>query len=285
MLPLLAQEDYDWWNKKHNWDGHSPWRSYLTYSPAYFGPNALPVPEIRHAMINDYASLESRVDLHFSDGDKTQDLFLKLNYPFVDGRVAFEISWVPVEHFELDTITRDERAVRFQDAKGYVVGDIAFSTLIQILSGHRSWPDLLLGVSFRAPSGGGLGYARYTDAPGYHFDFSAGKNFSTGERVTLRPFAMFGFYVWQTNIDQSPQNDAFLYGLGLLLQNSSFECQANWGGYMGYMDNGDSPMVARFNARYKLPIVHLKLSLQQGIQDFEYTSIGLGVVFICDPIR
>ena len=79
MLPSRAQDDYEWWNKKHNWDGVSPWSSYLTYSPAYFGPNALPVPEIRNGLIKKRINLETRSDMHLSPGDNTFNLFLKLD--------------------------------------------------------------------------------------------------------------------------------------------------------------------------------------------------------------
>jgi len=160
-----------------------------------------------------------------------------------------------------------------------VAGDIWFGTLIQLLRDHASWPDLLLGLSFRAPSGGGLGDARYTDAPGYYFDFSAGKSFRPGAKLMLRPHAMLGFYVWQTNIDINPQNDAFLYGAGLSLYNDHFEVNARWGGYLGYLNNGDTPMVLRANAIWKLSRTHLKLSFQQGLHDFGYTTASLGAVF------
>ncbi len=279
-IPIIAQDDdYTWWNNKHNWDGHSPWTSYLTYSPAYFGPNALPVPEIRDAAIDRKMGVESRADLHFSKGDNTQNLFLKLHYPFWDGRIAVEVYGVPVEHFKMDTLTRDKRAGRDKDARGVVAGDVHFGTLIQLLRDKDRWPDLLLGFSFRAPSGGGLGNARYTDAPGYHFDVSAGKSFPLGEKLQLRPYFMLGFYVWQTNLEINPQNDAFLYGAGLSLLHERFECHARWGGYKGYLNNGDAPMVLRARAAYKFANADLRLSFQQGLHDFEYSTISLGVVF------
>ncbi len=283
LLPAFVapaqDDDYSWWNNRHGWDGYSSWTKYLTYSAACFGPNALPVPEIRDALIGSRASLEARADLHFSRGDDTQNLFMKFRYPFLDGRVAVEAYGVPIEHYVLDTVTRDERAARSRDPRGFVAGDIWFGTLIQLLRDHAGWPDLLLGLSFRAPSGGGLGDARYTDAPGYYFDLSAGKSFKAGAKLMLRPHAMLGFYVWQTNIDINPQNDAFLYGAGLSVYNDHFECNARWGGYLGYLNNGDAPMVVRANTIWKLQYTHLKLSFQQGLHDFGYTTVSVGAVF------
>lgn len=272
-------EDYTWWNDKHNWDGVTNWARYMTYSPAYFGPNALPVPEIRDATIERRVNLETRADLHFSTGDNTQNLFLKLIYPFWDGRVALELHGVPLEHFKMDTITRDERAGRDLEAEGIAAGDLNIGMLIQLLRGHKHWPDILLGITLRTASGGNLGNARYTDAPGYYFDLSMGKTFFSDKKVSLRPYVLLGFYVWQTNRDDWRQNDAILYGLGLSLFNDKFECNAKYGGYKGYIDNGDAPMVIRANAIYKIPKTHFKLSFQQGLQDFEYSTVSLGAVF------
>ncbi|NQT77944.1 MAG: hypothetical protein HQ565_09540 [Bacteroidetes bacterium] len=276
----FAQDDnYDWWNKKHNWDGVTNWARYLIYSPAYLGPNALAVPEIRDALLEKRIFIETAADLHFSSGDNTQDLFLKFHYPFLDGRVAVELYGVPIEYFIMDTITRDERRGRDLDARGFAAGDLYIATLIQLLRDHGQWPDLLLGITMRTASGGNLGNARYTDAPGYFFDLSAGKSFKAGDKLSLRPYMMLGFYVWQTNRDDYRQNDAFLYGAGISLYGNSFECNAKFGGYKGYIGNGDAPMVLRANTIYKLKKTDLKLTFQQGIKDFSYSSLSMGVTF------
>lgn len=275
-----AQDDgYQWWNNKHNWDGVTNWWKYMTYSPAYMGANALPVPEIRDASIEKKVNLETRGDFHFSKGDKTQNLFLRLRYPLWDGRIAIELYGIPIEHFKTDTITRDERAARDYDAEGWAAGDLYIGTLIQLVRNHKSWPDILLGISLRTATGGGLGSARYTDTPGYFFDLSFGKSFSVSPKLKLRPFVMLGFYVWQTNRDDYRQNDAFLYGLGLSFYNDKFEFNAKYGGYKGYIDNGDAPMVFRANAIYKFPKTHIKLSFQQGLQDYDYSTVSFGAVF------
>jgi hypothetical protein len=279
VTPVIAQDNYEWWNKKHNWDGVSSWSQYLTYSPAHFGPNALPVPEIRDGSIKKRINLETRSDMHLSRGDNTFDLFLKLDVPLFDGRVAIEAFGVPFEVYEMDTLTRDERAVRDRDAEGTAVGDLYISTKIQLLRDHKGWPDLMLGITLRTASGNSLGDARYTDAPGYYFDLSAGKSYEIGNTLFIRPFAMLGFYVWQTNDDIHFQNDAFLYGIGVSLYNEELEFNAKYGGYKGYLGNGDAPMVLRANAFYKWPRTHLRLSFQQGLQDFEYSTISLGAVF------
>lgn len=277
--PAFSQADYSWWNKKHNWDGVSSWSKYLTYSPAYFGPNALPVPEIRNGLIQKRINLETMSDMHLSRGDNTFNFFLKLDVPLFNGRVAIEAFGVPFEVYEMDTITRDERAARDRDGKGTAVGDLYLSTKIQLLRDHKQWPDLMLGITLRTASGNSLGDARFTDAPGYYFDLSAGKSYAIGSTFFIRPYGMVGFYVWQTNDDLHFQNDAILYGLGASLYNKTVEFNFKYGGYKGYLNNGDAPMVFRANANYKWPKTHLKLSFQQGLQDFKYSTISLGAVF------
>src|SRR5436190_22699211 len=113
-----AQEDFAWWNEKHHWDGITPWNQYMTISAAYMGPNALPVPEIEDGMIDSMAQLNISYDYHKSKGDKTQDVFLKGILPLFDSRVSVELSVVPLEWYEMDTITRDERAVRTESGEG-----------------------------------------------------------------------------------------------------------------------------------------------------------------------
>ncbi len=278
-ISSAQEDDYTWWNIKHNWDGVTHWTRYLIYSPAYMGPNALPVPEIREGLLKKRISLETRAELNFSRGDNTQNLFLKLRFPFFKGRIAVELYGVPVEHFTMDTITRDERRGRDLNPEGFAVGDLNIGTLIQILRDQGNWPDILLGLTFRVPSGGNLSNARYTDAPGYFFDLSLGKSFKIGQKLSIRPFFMGGFYVWHTNDENLRQNDAFLYGTGVSLYNARFEWNVKYGGYKGYIGNGDSPMVIRMNGLYKFKNIHLKLGYQQGLQDFNYSTIRVGAIF------
>lgn len=281
VLPAGSQgDDYAWWNNKHHWDGITNWQYYLKYAPAYFGPNALPVPEIRTARSDSSIMFESSFDMHFGRGDKTQNIFIRLSYPFWDGRIRLELFGVPVEHFVMDTLTRDERVVRDYDARGFAAGDLYISTLIQLLRDRKSWPDIMLGITLRTASGGNLGNARYTDAPGYYFDLSAGKNFPLSRNFQFRPYAMLGFYVYQTNRDDWRQNDAFLYGMGLSAISPQWEFSAKWGGYKGYFNDGDAPAVIRASALFKFNKLQLSLSFQQGLNDFEYSSVRIGSVLL-----
>ena len=49
LVPLFATaQTFDWWKNLVHWDGTTYWWKYLTMSPKYFGPNAIPVPAINN---------------------------------------------------------------------------------------------------------------------------------------------------------------------------------------------------------------------------------------------
>ncbi len=276
----VISQDFGWWNNKHNWDGVTHWSSYIITSPGYMGPNALPVPEIRNGTLNDKMCLELGIDAHFSNGDKTQNAFLKINIPFANNRVAIESYWVPVEHFKMDTIIRDIRRARDYNGEGFCVGDIYFGTLIQITKHHNKLPDILIGFSFKTASGSNLRNARFTDSPAYFFDISFSKKryFNSSKLNYYQPYAMLGFYVWQTNIDDMLQDDAFLYGGGIKLHLSNFEIDNKLGGYMGYINIKDSPLVYRLILAKNIRKIQYKFAFQQGLHDFKYSTFRLAIV-------
>ena len=72
-VSLNGQVDYTWWNEINNWDGITPWDQYIIKSPGFMGPNALPVPEMKTGRLPDKASIRLFTDLHYSNGDNTQD--------------------------------------------------------------------------------------------------------------------------------------------------------------------------------------------------------------------
>ena len=80
---LAAQtgEDFSRWNAIHQWDGHTSWEQYMTMSPAFMGPNALPVPDIQNGRLSDEIQVEQLAGYQFSTGDKTTDLFSRVYIP------------------------------------------------------------------------------------------------------------------------------------------------------------------------------------------------------------
>lgn len=92
---------------------------------------------------------------------------------------------------------------------------------------------------------------------------------------------MAGLYVWQTNLDGRRQNDALLFGGGVEWNRSPWRLQMYGSGYVGYMgDIGDKPVLFRTNLERRGKRIHALIQLQQGIHDFEYSSIGAGIRYV-----
>jgi len=275
-------QDYSWWNDKHNWDGQTHWTKYMILSSAYMGPNALPVPEIKRGIMADKTLFEFALDNHFSSGDITNNLFTELFIPLAPGRAGIKMAIVPIEYYRMNTLTNDLRVSRDYDGKGFSVGDLYFSTFIQLLKDHEKLPDILLTVNLKTASGSNLEAARHTDSPAYYFDLSFGREFiiSSQNLRSVRAHAMAGFYVWQTHQDMYYQNDAFLYGCGVDLSFKRFLMKNALGGYIGYIDNGDKPMIYRMSLASSLKTgLNYEFGFQQGIQDFAYTSFRIAFIF------
>lgn len=280
-IPISMNAQYEWWVEKHNWDGVTHWSKYIITNPAYMGPNALPVPEIRNGSIYPEAYFEGAVDVHFSKGDNTQNLYGKLYFPFLGCKVAFESYVVALEHFKMTEETRDERFARTYSGEGWIGGDIYLGALIQLVKDRGKWPDILFSANFKTASGGRLHDARYTDSPGYSFDLSIGKSFKNKkkEHFSWRPYLLVGFYSWQTHRNDYMQNDALLYGGGVDLNIKRLLIANQIGGYSGYIGNGDQPLVYRLKLVIERNKFNYKFVFQQGLHDFEYSSFRISAAF------
>ena len=276
---LKAQSgDLDWWTDKHNWDGHTPWFNMMTTSAAYFGPNALPVPELRDGLVEQEYSFEFRPEAHLSTGDQTYDLYTSFIAPLA-GVASFEVFLVPIEYYKMDTLTRDERLARNFNAEGNAGGDFWFGTNIQLLK-NRRFPDLIFSAYFKTASGTNLTDARYTDAPAYYLLLNGGKTIvlNDDKNIQLRVFAHLGAYIWQTWSKEHSQDDALAYGIGARLQSPKYFCKMAFSGYHGYLNNGDRPNVFRAQLGTYNRTMNFVLKYQYGINDFDYQSIGLSTI-------
>ena len=289
-----AQDDFDWWNEAHHYDGYTHWTNFIIYSPYYLGPNALEVPYSQKGKVEQKGSFELEGFYHTSGGDQTQNLKLSLYYPFFENRIAVEFYYVPLEFYQMDRQTILERRTRYLDGSGTAQGDFYFSTIIQLIRDKR-FPDIALRMACRTASGTDLGNARFTDAPGYFFDLSGGKDLLMGrEDHTLRLHAMAGFYSWQMNLPDNKQNDAILYGAGLDLTLKKWYIHNALEGYIGYFGNQmvivgdpvepvpfkDRPMLYRLKAGHQFDRFDVSFGFHRGLQDFPYTSFSVGVRYV-----
>jgi len=284
MVPLFAfpkvdNTDYTWWNEIHGWKPGMPgWRNWMIISPGYLGPNALPVPEVKKGIVPAGASFEFGTSIHFMPGDPTQDIFVKYYRSFADNRIAFELYDVVIEHYAMSTTIRDERIARDYDGKGYATGDLYFSTLIQLIK-DRKFPDTMLRMACRTASGGPLEAARYSDSPGYFFDFSFSKKYyRSDEKLTILPFASAGFYSWQTNDELNLQNDAYMYAFGTDLKWLKWSVCNSLSGYSGYKNLHDKPVVYTFDLNRSLMKNTIRLQYLHGFRDWNYDTIRLSYI-------
>lgn len=285
LMPVVADaqdEGFSWWNELHGWEPGMPsWRTFLTISPGYLGPNSLPVPEVKKGILSSQKEIELAGNVHFREGDPTQNLSGRFYYPLADNKIAIEIYGVPLEHYNMSNEVRDERAARDRDGQGIAVGDLYFSTLIQLWR-DRKFPDALLRMAGKTASGGRLDAARYADSPGYFFDFSFSKKYTTKNGSAILPFASFGFYSWQTNDDENLQNDAYMYSIGLDVSKGKWNLSNSLAGYSGYKKEKDKPQVYNLELKKEFKRDALRLQFTYGIRDWTYKTITIAYIWKWD---
>ncbi len=291
---LWGQESFSWWEAQQNWDGTTHWSSYMILSPDYMGPNALSVPFFEKGLVSDRSYFKIYSDVWFSAGDQTQDVGGMLYVPVVKNLIALEVWGVGLEHYSLTEDMAIRRRARHQHPHGTASGDAYFSAVVSLIK-DRKFPDLAFRFVLRTASGGKLEDARYTDAPGYYFDLSFGKNIPLGQKKGnyFRGYGMLGFYSWQTSLILYRQDDALLYGAGadFHLANNIFTCSvAGYAGYLGATKQvivnplrpvpfNDRPVVFRFEYSHEWEKWKLDLQFQSGLHNFDYRLVRLSVSY------
>jgi hypothetical protein len=190
---------------------------------------------------------------------------------------------------------RNVRFSRDQDGRGLTQGDFYFSTLVQLVK-ERSFPNTAVRLACKTASGH-LQTARFTDTPGYFMDVSSSKDFRTGRQGVLRPFGSLGFYSWQTNDEATPQNDAFMYGLGMDWFNENLLFSGSVSGYSGYMSGKykgkmlefsekykelvirDEPVVVILQSRYDWTYTAAEIQFLYGLRDWDYRTFRLSFIW------
>lgn len=131
-------------------------------SPLYFGPNALPVPEMLDGKVHERLHTEIAFDLHMGyHGDLTETVFAKLNIPLFSSRVNLSL-WMPVVEFFSNTA----ESLAWQDPqvrslKGTAIGKLYISTDIQLLRQTRTRPDIVVRAAIVTASEDTEKYARF----------------------------------------------------------------------------------------------------------------------------
>lgn len=262
------------------------WNTPSKVAPLYFGPNAFPVPDTPDGKVKKDIYAELAGDFYagsLGGKDYTQDVFVRLSVPLWTRRASLEL-WAPlVEHWNFSQETALFR--RLPDAgektqwKGFDMGDVYLSANIQALVGKSNSvrPDILVRAVLKTASGNNFGQARYYDAAGYFFDatFAWSRVWEGSFVRQLRAAVSGGFLCWQTGTGR--QNDAFQYGLTAILNTRAFSFTADWGGYVGWEQDGDAPRRIRLRldghiGRWQ-PFVQFTL----GTHHYPFQGVRIGV--------
>lgn len=281
-IRLFSQQNYNNWTCEECTQRPSQWYKCLVIAPGYMGPNALPVPEIQTALVRNRLELEVTSENYFGKWDNTHNLFVKAYIPIAKGKVAVEMYGVPLEYYRSAEQIQAERMIVPWNYKKeeYTIGDLYVGTIVQILRDKKYLPDVSISAHFKTASGGNLKNARFTDAPAYFFNTAFGKVLPFRSRWLdyVHFYANFGFYVWQTYSDSFPQDDAFLYGVGINLKSGKYMLHTQTGGYQGYIQQ-DKPVVLRLQLSREFKKFNALLGYQWGIRHFPFQTLRVGVSY------
>lgn len=250
-------------------------------APAYFGPNALPVPDMLDGEMHDKIYMEIAGDYFYGfRKDQTADVFAKLVFPLFTRRVNLSV-WMPVVEWYANT-SESLQAQRLPDSVaiyGKEYGDVYVTTDILLLEQERMAVDWVLRTGIKTASGGSFDKARYFDNPGYFFDTSLARSifFKSSFFKEIRFAASAGFLCWQT--DNGRQNDAVMYGLQVKLNTSLLSVSETFGGYTGWESDGDIPMTLKTRLAFHLGDFEPFACYQYGLRDYPYHQLRIGLAY------
>ncbi len=251
-------------------------------APDYFGPNALPIPDMLDGTTSSDVVLDFGADYFAGHrGDSTYDLYFKLVVPLYSDRINLSV-WMQsiVEWYEMSEESHEHSRLPDDIAyTGYETGDAYITTDIHLMQQSATRPDITLRVGLKTALGYGFFKARYFDNPGYFFDTSVAKSYPLGGSFfeDIRFVGSFGFLCWQT--DNGRQNDAVMYGVQTKLRTKYFTLTESFGGYSGWERDGDCPVSLKSElrtqfGRYEPYVVH-----QYGFRDYPFTQYRIGVSY------
>ncbi len=251
-------------------------------APAYFGPNALPIPDMLDGTTSSDFTLDIGTDYfdgHY--GDKTYDLFIKGVVPLFSPRVNLSF-WVQAvcEWYEMSEESHEHSRLGDDiELSGYEFGDAYLTTDIHLMEQSESRPDISLRIGLKTALGYGFFKARYFDNPGYFFDTSVAKSYALGGDFfeDIRLVGSFGFLCWQT--DNGRQNDAIMYGVMTKIKTKYFTLTESFGGYTGWEIDGDCPMSLKSELRASFGRYSPYIAHQYGFRDWPFTQYRVGVSY------
>lgn len=286
-LLLMGQaqaQDLNWWDQLHNYPAAAgPVReNYISISPGYMGPNALRMPVLGNVLIDNHISFDIRWEHHAGNGDITDNAFLQFNFPIKRDRAMFYVNSIPIENWNVELTTRDERRMMGISGKGRTTGDMAFGIIYKIFDEDKMGPfNFAMRAHAKTTTGGNLANARYTDAGMLYWEGTFSKSFFRRGESRFLGKMLLGFYTWQTNVNRlingstERQNDAPLYGLGLEYHHTKWQMSADWTNYQGYQGHRDNPSFLRFNLSRQLKGGAIGLGYHHGLRQWDWDTFSI----------
>lgn len=254
-------------------------------APAYFGPNAFPVPDMMTGRTSSEWKLEVYADSFINrtygpSEEYTANAFVRLTAPLFTDRVNLVI-WGPiVEYFRIgDKICKDRRIESTSPVSRTISGDIYISTDFMLLTQERHGIDISVRAALKSASGNDYSNARYYDSAGYFFDAAFGRKFTLiPDKSDLSIAASGGFLCWQT--DNGRQNDAVMYGLKASYRYKGISISSEFGGYVGWERDGDAPMTLKTSLSSRHGDFVLSIGHQVGFIDWPFHQFRFGISYI-----
>lgn len=294
LFPVIA---FSQSRNMSNWIdfGGSHFAKWLQIAPGKLGPNALPVPRMDYALVDDESKIEIGAHYHQMPGDTAINSYFNWHWNLAPGRVVMEIWGEPSETFRLSNELRDQRQIYYDD-NGWSTeaGDLLISTYVQLLKNKKYFPDLSLNYTLKTTTGVNWN-GRYTDASMNYFYLAAGKSilFKGSFVNEIRIAALCGFYVWQTNKVEMAQDEGRVIEAGIQLHAKGFIFYTEYGGYMGYdayefMERGsgqdriqgfNDPLILRTRLEKTGKHLNFTVEYQTGFRDYFYQTFRLGIIY------
>ena len=253
----------------------------VNYSPAYFGPNALPVPPFTDATIPKHTTVQFNTSHFWGFGDITTSVGFGVEVPLLPELVSFKVWFTGFETWRVTQEVYDLRNMQGGQLRGRANGEFYVQTRMLLLRERRFAPSIILNSTLKTAAATNPDFIqrRHFDTPGYYFCVEIGKSFFPRGRFLdeIRTVVNLGFLCWETT--NSTQNDAPMYGGKIILRNRLFDFENTLSGYYGWMNNGDRPLVFSSKLRFRQPNFNIFLQYQYGINDFPYHHIQAGVSF------
>jgi hypothetical protein len=271
LFARTGSAQFQWWNDLHNWDGATPWNQYFTYSHAFLGPNALPIPQITGTHSN-FATTSTQLSLRGDD----QFLNWHNELQFITGKTRFHVVHQSIEAFRTTTEVRDRRASRGESGQGIQAGDVLVNITHELYRDNQDGLKIFYFTTHLKTAAGPLNNARFTDAPGYAFFFSGQYN-PAGTDFWLTGEA--GFQVYQTFWTEYPQNDGLLCNLRATQRLGDYGIQAGIRSFTGYFRNGDWPRILDLSIDRNHGNSRTVLGLTHGLNDYPFSFLTLSYQF------